>query len=222
MDPSTRIISHMNKDHQLALTDYLVVYGGVRPDFDQSSPQITAIDDISMQISYVLADSKSQSKRFKWNEIHEDENVKVTSMKDLKAKLVAMAKYAAAQQGYSHVTVQKYPKFTGYLLFMIVLFTGIAIGCYDKAILIGLLSRDPVSLWVYGHLPEMCRQMLKFIAEHIRVLGGITVGVHVGEVVGLMVPLVRKYRVGLARAAWCAAVFFEGFPAVLEFKKNIR
>lgn len=222
MDPSTRIISHMNKDHQLALIDYLVVYGDARPNTSEFSPQITAINEKSMQISYIEQDGSRAIKTFKWDEIPDNNSTKVTSINDLKTKLVAMAKYAAGKQGYSHVTVQKYPKFTISRLFMTVVLAVLAVGCYDKTALQLIMKKDPVSGLIYGYMPTMGRKMLGYLAENIRLFTLILYSVHVGEVTFLMAPMLRRYRVGRARIAWYLACLIEGFPALFEFKRNIQ
>ena len=44
--PSERIIGHMNKDHQLALSDYVVVYGDVNPaNLIEESVQLVSVDE---------------------------------------------------------------------------------------------------------------------------------------------------------------------------------
>lgn len=51
---SDRIRGHMNADHQLALKDYLVVYGNLSlSEFDESSVLITDVTEKSITIGYV-------------------------------------------------------------------------------------------------------------------------------------------------------------------------
>lgn len=212
----------MNKDHQLALVDYLVVYSDVGTKFDPKTPEIVAIDEVSMDISYFGLDAQPAVETFKWSEIDDNSDVTVASMKDLKAKLVAMAKDAAKQQGYSHVTVRKYPETSAYTYFMVFLFAITVFGSYDMPLLKKLLLKDPMSVLLYSYLPELGRLGLDFIADHVRILGAILFGLHFAELIFVMIPATRRYRVGSARYAWWAVQFFEGFPAYMRFKKLVN
>ncbi|KAM9887780.1 hypothetical protein OXX69_013236 [Metschnikowia pulcherrima] len=52
-DPSARIITHMNKDHHLAVLDYVVVYGNENlKDIDTSSVRITNVTEEHLVLAY--------------------------------------------------------------------------------------------------------------------------------------------------------------------------
>lgn len=224
MDPSQRIISHMNKDHQLALIDYLVGYKKVKlSTLDESSVHISAINEKSMDVSYNTDSDYNNVAKFKWTDIPEDENVKVKSMKEIKDKLVSMAKYAAAKQGYSHVKVTKYPEITKDSVFMMSIAVIFAIGCYDMNFLKKLFKNDPITSNLAPYFPDALWKVIGFAADRIKKIAIATYVIHLFEVSYFTIPNIIKYRVPFPQSlAWCSLHLIEGFFTISKFKKHTK
>lgn len=223
-DPTKRIISHMNKDHQLSLIDYVVVYGNEKEkSFDHSSVNITDVTDKYLTLEYVAFDEISQKKilTIEWEIAQENENVTVNTLKDVKAKLIAMAKYAAKKQGYSHTQIKTvtYPTVT---LFEYPIMLAYALASYDTDLFRSLFTRDPVVQKVSQYLPSSVLSIFSssFATTRLsRIIFAIIVSIHFAELFLVMLPLLRKYRVPTKQSSqWIIMQLFEGFPAFLRFK----
>lgn len=99
VDASQRIVTHMNKDHKLALEDYLYVYGGV---------------PITKKIKHVRMHSielECMTLQFMHDDIDYDVEKTILfqpALKDwseAKSKLVTMAHEAAAKRNLSHIQI---------------------------------------------------------------------------------------------------------------------
>ncbi|EGW34085.1 uncharacterized protein SPAPADRAFT_135571 [Spathaspora passalidarum NRRL Y-27907] len=204
---SERIISHMNADHQLALIDYLAVYAEVKPDnLLEKSVKIVKVDDKQLVIEYNLkSEETSKSFAIYWDDALEDEHVPVEQMKDIKAKLIAMAKYCAKEQGFA---VKKLTKVTpptlasGPTFFLwVVLFLNI----FNPNLLRSLpLLKSVVELPYYK----------KFEVYSLKIALGLF-AIHVGEITFFTRNYLKKYRTPLKqRLAWYGLQMFEGFHVI--------
>ncbi|CAH6723784.1 hypothetical protein CLIB1444_20S00672 [[Candida] jaroonii] len=220
MDPSKRIISHMNKGHQISIVDYLVVYGNVKlSELVESSAQISAINEKSMDITYFTKSNSKQTKTFKWKDIPEDDNVTVKDMSDLKAKLVSMAKYAASKQGYSHVQVTEYPRLNKDTALMTSLLAICIIGLYDMRLLKRLLANDPITSSISPYFPAKFWNLLGSIERNFKSYVAGLYAIHIGEIVYYTIPNMIRFRVPFPQSvAWCGLHFIEGFLRIIQFR----
>ncbi|SGZ49809.1 CIC11C00000000081 [Sungouiella intermedia] len=221
-DPRTRIISHMNKDHQLALLDYVVVYGGENVSHvDAESVIITDVSEEHLALSYNKENGNNQDLKLIWEEVPENEKVKVDQMGDIKAKLVAMAKYAAEKQGFSHKRVDKVslPKkldlYLMYLAFAVSLAT-----LYDKTLVRRLVQNDKLLRTIAAKCPELLAKGYSYIENHITPIFSTIYGIHVVEILTVTWPRVNKLRMSLKnKLVWATMNFVEGFLVFSRLNK---
>lgn len=221
-DPRTRIISHMNKDHQLALLDYVVVYGGENVSHvDAESVIITDVSEEHLALSYNKENGNNKDLKLIWEEVPENEKVKVDQMGDIKAKLVAMAKYAAEKQGYSHKRVDKVslPKkldlYLMYLAFAVSLAT-----LYDKTLVRRLVQNDKLLLTIAAKCPELLAKGYSYFENHITPIFSTIYGIHVVEILTVTWPRVNKLRMSLKnKLVWATMNFVEGFLVFSRLNK---
>lgn len=217
-DPKNRIISHMNKDHQIALVDYVVIYGNVKlSSFIADSAKITDVNEEQLVLSYKDKSGAEKALTIVWNNAIETEGVRVASMKDIKAKLIAMAKYAAHKQGFSHVQIKKAilpVRPTGYLMYVYAVVTIITL--YDNQLLRTWLADTSFFSGVGTHLPFLGR-VVKYFEEHIVNISLTVYAIHTVEAIAVTLPRTRKYRVPYPQnILWLIMNFFEGFPSFLR------
>lgn len=221
-ESKNRIISHMNKDHQIALVDYVVVYGHVElSSFVADSVKITDVDEEKLVLSYEDITGKKKDKTIIWSNADELEGVRVSSMKDVKAKLIAMAKYAAKKQGFSHVQIKKAippQRPAGYLMYVYALATVVTL--YDKHLLRNLLAGTSFFGWVGTTFPSLATGF-RYFEDKIVVVSLTVYAIHVIEAVAVTLPRTRKYRVPVPQNyLWLAMNFFEGFPSFLRLRED--
>lgn len=211
---SQRIITHMNKDHQLALVDYLVVYGKTPlSSFKPATAELVAVDTTSMTIRYMTKDDVSKEKTIEWEHAQEEENLKVAEQLDIKAKIIAMAKYAAAAQGYSHKRVNKVllPK-KPVALSMYVVAVLLAVGCYDKTLIRRTVYNDAFLSKLALYAPKALALVWAYTEEHAKRISIIMYAIHVVEIVSKTNPATKRVRMDpLKRVAWAFMNFIEGF-----------
>lgn len=217
---SQRIIQHMNNDHQLALIDYVVVYGNVRAsDIVKSSVHLVEINETKIVIIYDSTKSKSpQTLSIDWESAIDLENKKVTSLKDVKGKLVSMAKYAAAKQGYSHQQISEvvYPR---QAIFWYILFGFLSLGMYDIQNLKESFAADPVFSRILPLLPATAFKVLQVIEKNLAYIFYSLYTIHLGEILFIMLPMTIKYRLPPSKKLlWCFMSFFEGMFSYARFK----
>lgn len=224
-DPSARIINHMNKDHQMALNDYLIAYGGVKgSDLDEDSSKIAEIDEKQMKIIYKLK-SKPKFHVFSitWNSAPEKENVQVQSLKDLRAKLVSMAKYAAEKQGYSHIKIKKVllPRPQNFILYPILgllLLAAIDVQEFKR-----LLFSDPLFLSLSSYVPKNADFFFQVLEDNTRLIFLTYCILHATEVLFGILPKLIKYRVPFfKKIAWIVMTFVEGIFALRRFNSLLE
>lgn len=221
-DPRTRIISHMNKDHQLALLDYVVVYGGENVSHvDAESVIITDVSEEHLALSYNKENGNNKDLKLIWEEVPENEKVKVDQMGDIKAKLVAMAKYAAEKQGYSHKRVDKVslPKKLD-LYLMYVAFAVSLATLYDKTLVRRLVQNDKLLLTIAAKCPELLAKGYSYFENHITPIFSTIYGIHVVEILTVTWPRVNKLRMSLKnKLVWATMNFVEGFLVFSRLNK---
>ncbi|KAF5208905.1 hypothetical protein EJF18_70192 [Clavispora lusitaniae] len=222
-DPKQRIISHMNKDHQLALVDYVVIYGNVPlASFVPSSVQISDVNESQLDISYQKIDGEKKTLPIVWNHAVEREGVAVHSLSDVKGKLVAMAKYAADKQGYSHVQIKTvaYPR-RPLEIGLYVFGAAILATLYDKHLLRRLAANDRLFSAVASYLPFLGKVHTVF-ENHVKTIAVAMYGIHIVEIFTWTLPLARKYRIPFPqRLGWAAMNFVEGFMVPRRLKSLV-
>lgn len=211
---SERICSHMNSQHRLALLDYVVVYGNERPEaIAESSLIMTSIDEKQMTIEYrVLASTKPRSIKIAWDNAPEKECIQVKSMSDIKPKLVAMAKYAASQQGFATKRVDTIllPPAYAYLWYMT--FISMAINAYSPGIIRRLSAAGFFLRFLAPHMPGLLHTAYNFYERHATAVFFLILTPHVTEVFLLTIPFLRKHRVPLQhKIVWIGMHCFEGY-----------
>lgn len=213
-DPKHRIISHMNKDHQLALLDYVVVYGKETPSaVDADSVIITDVSEEFLALSYNKDDGSSGDLKLVWDEVPEHENVKVGKMGDIKAKLVAMAKYAAGKQGYSHKKVDKVVLPAKVDLYIMYIFAAaVAVTLYDKTYIRRVILRDGFLSYLAAKAPQLLANGYALFEKHIKPIAATIYGIHLIEIAAVSWPRASKYRMSLSnKLIWAFMNFVEGF-----------
>lgn len=208
----------MNADHQLALVDYVVVYGkqpitSIRP----KTVVISDIDTKSIKLRFEQANGTIKVVEIDWSDATEYEAVSVDEASDIKPKLIAMAKYAAKKQGFSHkqVTTALPPK------------SGLSYFMYSSAVLLAatLVKPNLVSAALNGTrlLNSGLLNKWLFVERNIVGIFATIYGIHLAEVIFAMVPKIRYYRmpfkVGLR---WAVYNFVEGFLAFLRLKEVVK
>ncbi|KAK6465674.1 hypothetical protein DFJ63DRAFT_27951 [Scheffersomyces coipomensis] len=212
-DPSQRIISHMNADHQLALIDYIVVYGGAEIGlFQESSVKLVKLDEKSFTIEYSLNTGEIVQYSLDWNDASESQHLKVESFKDIKDKLISMAKYAAAKQGYSAHRITKIllpDNIFGYGMYVTVI--TLFLNTVDPNLIPKYLGND----FIYG---QIVKYIPTFVKKNIPFIFYLVTLIHVFEVMFVLVPKLKKYRVSTVQSfGWIVMNMFEGFNVYFRF-----
>ncbi|GEQ67985.1 hypothetical protein JCM33374_g1651 [Metschnikowia sp. JCM 33374] len=206
-DPAKRITSHMNKDHQLALVDYVVVYGNEQlSDINAQSVLITDVTVEQLVLGYTAKTGKEKKVALSWNSVDDGEGLQVKSMSDIKAKLIAMAKYAASKQGYSHKQVTQVlpPSSAGSLIAYV--FAALTLATLVKKDFL----RTVMGLCGLLGTPK-ADAFLEFFEKRIFAIAVATYAIHIVEVVFLTWPKTVKYRMPWTTSlAWIGFTFMEG------------
>ncbi|EDK40967.1 hypothetical protein PGUG_05065 [Meyerozyma guilliermondii ATCC 6260] len=216
MDQTARIKSHMTRDHNLALLDYLVVYGKVNANaIEPGTINMTDVNTESFTICFYT--SSPQKVTIRWKDAWESENLPVDDISDVKPKLVSMAKYAAAKQGYAHTQINKtvpptpasYPM---YVYFVVAGWAAFAPASFQK-----FVANNYVLSRIAALLPLTFRS---YLSKNIRKIFIGTYIVHLFEIFTYSIPTFIKYRVPAAqRLQWTLMHFVEGFLVPLRLKK---
>lgn len=206
----------------MALLDYVVVYGGENVSHvDAESVIITDVSEEHLALSYNKENGNNQDLKLIWEEVPENEKVKVDQMGDIKAKLVAMAKYAAEKQGFSHKRVDKVslPKkldlYLMYLAFAVSLAT-----LYDKTLVRRLVQNDKLLRTIAAKCPELLAKGYSYFENHITPIFSTIYGIHVVEILTVTWPRVNKLRMSLKnKLVWATMNFVEGFLVFSRLNK---
>ncbi|QRG40423.1 hypothetical protein FDK38_004896 [Candidozyma auris] len=214
----------MNKDHQLALVDYVVVYGKVPlGELDPSSVQMIAVDEKSTTLSF-KRNSKTEELKLSWNELPEGDKVQVNSIMDIKAKVIAMAKYAASVQGFSHQQLKKVvlPN-RPTQVFMYLVAVALALGTVDKYWLRNLISKDVYLSQLVSYTPKILKTWGALFEDHVRTFTIALYAVHLVEIAVVSLPKLNKYRASTWRKlAWAGMHLVEGFLIFPRLNKALE
>lgn len=206
----TRIITHMNNDHQDSLVRLLEHFCHLSS-FSSRNARLTDITYDKLTIQTDNGSSRPCSHTIPILPA-------MTSWPDARGKLVALDATATAGLNRSKITVKKYVKPTGFL----------AVIPFLVVLTLALLSRpanfQPGSwlydyLWVYipGFAPS--RQRMQPLALFFMF------AVHGIEVVWMITSRLRKHTVPTFSKLWCAWVlscFFEGAGSFVRFDKFVE
>ena len=217
MDPHTkdRIIAYMNRDRQLALVDYTVVYG--KQPITAFRPSTVEISDISeeyIKLRFEQANGTIKAITIDWDKAEEADSVSVELASDIKPKLIAMTVYAAKKRGFSDKKIRKtIPPNTGISYFM-----------YASAAVLTATLINPklVSSLLAGTSLEKSRffSIWLFIEKNIVKIFTATYGIHLAEVIFMMIPKIKYYRMPLKTGlAWAFFNYIEGFLAHIRLNK---
>ncbi|CAK9437401.1 uncharacterized protein LODBEIA_P17790 [Lodderomyces beijingensis] len=222
-DPSARIISHMNDDHQLSLNDYVVVYGAVDPKIlVEDSVRITKVDTESIVIEYdIINPATTKTLALYWTDAEtEGEEVPVKSFSDIKGKLIAMAKYCANKQGFAmkKLTEVVAPDLGG--LVMYPTWIVLLINAYNPSILRNLFANDALFKRIVSYLPPLAFSAYQFTELNaLKICIGLA-AIHLSEVLFIARPFLARRRAPTdVRLKWYVMNFIEGFTALLRLKK---
>ncbi|KAH3674838.1 hypothetical protein WICMUC_003041 [Wickerhamomyces mucosus] len=202
-----RILSHMNKDHKLAIEDYLATHGHVDITDDISNIKLSHIE-----LSHMIITFNHKDLEFPIEKLIPFEPSLNDLNKDARIKLVEMAKIAAEKRGFSHLQINeyRYPTIFGWIKLLLI----------------------HISLWIYL-FPQILNNSLiknKLIDEiyinwsinnslYFEILALI---IHLLEIQILFKPLFVKYRVEDYQLEWYIAAFLEGYPAYKRFNQLIK
>ncbi|KAI5969909.1 hypothetical protein CANMA_001051 [Candida margitis] len=222
-DPSARIISHMNEDHQLALRDYVVVYGSVDPRYlVEDSVGIKEVDTEKIIIQYDVINPSSTNKlKLNWKDIKENKNLQVKSFSDIKSKLIAMAKYSAEKQGFAEKKLTKLfgPDSIGFPMYP--MWVILLLNAYNPAILRTFFNNTELLKKAAEYLPTVAFTIYNWSELHALNLCIGLFFVHLGEVLFVSRPLLRKYRASAGlRWGYYLINLIEGFPVLLRLRKH--
>lgn len=212
----------MNKDHQLALLDYVVVYGNeTASTVDADSVIISDVSEEYLALSYSKDDGTSGNLKLPWDEFPEHENVQVGKLGDIKSKLVAMAKYAAGKQGYSHKKVDEIILPSKPDLYVMYLFAGaVVLTLYDKTWIRRAIQRDSFLSSLLSKAPLFLGKVYTLFEDHVKTVAAAIYGVHLIEIATVTWPKVSKYRMSFSKKlAWAFMNFIEGFVVFFRLNK---
>lgn len=194
------IIAHMNKDHKLALEDFLYVFGNV-PITDQiSSVRLKEFELDHMTILFQHAAIDFDIEKV----IPFDPPL--SSFRDSRDRLVSMAKEAAEKIGVSHVMINEmsYPRdFVEYLIIILVFLP-----------IVVFMKR---SLLQYFPLPQYIIDFISKDAVLISIIIGEII-CHAAETYFLLRPRLNYHRVPTDfLVEWYFFGMLEGYPIVKRF-----
>ncbi|ODV96859.1 hypothetical protein PACTADRAFT_1445 [Pachysolen tannophilus NRRL Y-2460] len=193
-DAQSRILSHMNKSHRIAIEDYLCVYGDVKIDDKIANVRMKSIDLDNFTICFNHFDVELEIIK----PIPFDPPLK--DMSESRERLIEMAKFAAKKRGFSHFQINEIVYPNSILSFLIAFLT-----CY---FILGVC--DP-SIFYYGYL-----QILKPYRFYLF----LTLIIHAFEAKFLLWPKLSYYRVPLDyKIEWVIFALLEGFLAIKRFNK---
>ncbi|ODV65682.1 hypothetical protein HYPBUDRAFT_153874 [Hyphopichia burtonii NRRL Y-1933] len=215
-----RIIYHMNGDHQLSVHDYVVVYGKVpASQIAEGSAKISDISEKDVTITYKSkAIGKTEVVSLNWNEVPEDQDIKVVAFGDIKSKLISMAKYAAEKQGYSHVQIKKVltPGVDGWIIYLLSVI--VLVGCIDPKLIRRTVEHDAIFSKILPYVPQFLANFYSWSEKNFKLIAVITYAVHIFELGIVGLPRLIKYRVPLKqKLVWLVFHSLEGFPSHLRF-----
>lgn len=194
----------MNKDHKLALEDFLVVYGKVPKTKDIGNIKLLSIEKDHIMLQF----------RHKQLELDITKPIALdpplSGSDEARDRLVKMAKYAASERGFSHVQIQEfvYPSIIGWVL----------IAAIHLPTLL-YFKRDLLAIFPLPH------SVAELVASD-KVLISIIIAVaacHLIEHWTLMRPRLKNHRVPNDYVVeWSFFGFIEGYTAIKRFDDLVR
>lgn len=205
-EAQARILGHMNKDHKLAVEDYLAVYGEVKVDNKIANIILRDIELDHMSIGFNHFDIEFEIMKV----IELDPPLE--SFKQARERLVTMAKHAAKARGYSHFQINEMSYANCPYDYAIVSLVLLAAAAYFfPALVFGVLAQA---------VPGSVIEFLKSITARVFYA---TVVIHLAETLVFMVPLLKKYRVPLDfKLEWLVASMLEGYGAKRRFMACVK
>ncbi|KAK7206659.1 hypothetical protein BZA70DRAFT_294062 [Myxozyma melibiosi] len=198
-----RIITHMNKDHELSLRDYLTFYKGIVPSRNVQLKDIT-LDKLT--ISYELIHNRGIDEL----EAVIDLTPPMKSMAEARDVLVGMA--LQASEGLGYATVTPVDAFLPPTARSVPIILSILAGIYYVFVNSAALD-NPNSVLRQYKLYDY-----EFVPTLIKAGVYLALIYHVGEALVLFI-WTGAYRVpSLKRMAWVVSGFFEGWPALARFR----
>ncbi|ODV87677.1 hypothetical protein CANARDRAFT_20414 [[Candida] arabinofermentans NRRL YB-2248] len=197
-----RIIAHMNKDHALALGDYVAVYGNTNK---AKNIQLTEFELDYMKLTYTVKKEKKSLKiRFQ---------SPLKSFGEARERLVDMAKTSAATRGYSHVQLLNAPYPTG--AFDSTLFGIMCLLCF------GITSPSTLK-YVYSNFLFMPEATAAGLVEwNTGILAGL-LAFNFMQTIFNLVPIITEYRVPFSVAVEMIAMcMMEGLMFIKRVRKAI-
>lgn len=207
VDVQSRILSHMNKDHRLAIEDYLAVYGDVIINDKIANIKLKSIELDHMEISFNHFDIEFEIIK----PIPIDPPMQDFS--ELRSKLVDMATYAANKRGYSHLQIQdiSYPtKIWEYVLISLVFV------CFFGAFYPHILYNYCLDYLLPSYLTFTLRKFNKLIAISLLLI-------HIVELKLVLLPKLNHYRVPTDfKIEWVIFCLIDGRASIERFNQLIK
>lgn len=205
----------MNKDHQLALNDYILHYGKFPESLlDKTSVKMTEVDEKKFTVEFKDKVGSSY-KRI----IYYDIEPTTSSTLSIKDNLVTMAKASASKRGYAHYQITKvsYPSFA---IMMWVLFFVLNFLSFDAEMFKTVMKKSTFLVELYSMLPTSLKSLLVVMEKYANVIAFATYTIHLIEIAFVTIPQVKKYRVPFkASLMWIIMNFIEGYFTITRFNK---
>lgn len=198
-----KILAHMNKDHKLALEDYLAVYGEVKINREIKNIQLKSIENSHLVIGFTHRDVDFTIEKI----ISLDPPLQ--NLGEARLRLVDMAKEAAAARGYSHKQVSEilYPTQPQEFLLLALV----------AALIFAFFKTDTFYGKWFANIG-----FLQAVRPYTATIFYGTVAIHVAELALVMMPKLNKYRVPIDyKIEWIIFTLLEGFPAIRRFNHLI-
>ncbi len=200
-----RILSHMNKDHRLAIKDYLNVYGNVIINNKIDNIKMTHISTDHMVIQFTHDDLDFQIEK----PIQFEPPMK--DLSEARVRLVEMAKFAANKRGYSHVQISdyRYPAIYQWILIFVIYLPLLSY------FIPSILQNQYVSTY-------LSKSKIDWLLQNSLNITYLTLFLHSLECIFVFRPKLNYYRVPTDYLIeWYIAGLVEGYPAIKRFKKLI-
>ncbi|ANZ73787.1 BA75_01118T0 [Komagataella pastoris] len=202
-----RIVAHMNKDHRIALEDYLSVYGNIAIDDKIANITMKDIELDNITLSFNHFDIEFPIIK----PIPIDPPMK--DIREARIKLTEMAKYCASKRGFSHFQVAEtgYPASWGDFTILGALLI-LLMGFFSPSTLFNVIL--PAL-----HCPPALVSFLDASTKSILIC---TILIHLIEIQFVLNPLLKKYRVPFDyKLEWWLLTFIDGYFTIRRFKNIV-
>lgn len=196
-----RILSHMSRDHKLALKDYLAYYGGIWLG-SRGSLELVDISVSKLMLNYYRIPTQIHTTTIPINPV-------LANLGEARDRLIRMAFEAADGLHLSPYSISKWPVPKSPLSYIFATLLA--------ALSIASIAPSSVTKLLGTRYPGF----LRFILTHSRWITAFTLLAHASEYFLLLRPKLDFYRVGgYVRWAWFTSCIFEGFPSLQRFNKE--